>query len=223
MERGVKDPDEVFIVRTAPKIAVHQAVPDPSLKKGKPFLVGYVGVMGDADGLHYLIEAVDHLVRVLNRKDIHFLLMGTGPEHPKLVALRDRLGLQAHVDLPGRVSNEFLFSALRTIDLGVSCDPINPYNDHCTMNKVLEYMAFGKAQVLFDLKEGRFSAGNAAVYVGENSPIKLAEAIAAVLDDSGNRERMAAVGLERFRTELNWEKSVEQLLTAYHRTLHPPN
>ena len=45
-----------------------------------------------------------------------------------------------HVDLPGRVTNEFLFAALQTMDLGVSCDPINPYNDHCTMNKVLEYM-----------------------------------------------------------------------------------
>ena len=149
--------------------------------------------------------------------------MGTGPEHAKLVAMRDRLGLQTFVDLPGRVSNEFLFSALRTIDLGVSCDPINPYNDHCTMNKVLEYMAFGKAQVLFDLKEGRFSAGEAAVYVGENSPIRLAEAVVSVLDDRDSRDRMARLGLERFRTELNWERSVEQLLIAYHRTLSPSN
>jgi glycosyltransferase involved in cell wall biosynthesis len=219
LDRGGKGADEVFIVRTAPKIAVHQATPDPSLRKGKAFLVGYVGVMGDADGLQYLLEAADHLIRVMGRTDIHFLLMGTGPEHAKLVTLRDRLGLQQHVDLPGRVTNEFLFSALRTIDLGVSCDPINPYNDHCTMNKVLEYMAFGKAQVLFDLKEGRFSAGEAAVYVSENSPIRLAEAIAGVLDDGASRDRMAAAGLERFRTELNWEKSVEQLLIAYHRTL----
>lgn len=221
LERGGKESGEVFIVRTAPKIATHQAIPDPSLLKGRQRLVGYVGVMGDADGVRYLIEAADHIVKKLGRQDIQFLLMGTGPEHPKLVARRDALGLEAYVDLPGRVTNEFLFSALQTIDLGVSCDPINPYNDHCTMNKVLEYMAFGKAQVLFDLKEGRFSAGNAAVYVGENSPIKLAEAIVGLLDDSETRARMGQLGLERFRSELNWERSVEQLGLAYHRTLRP--
>ncbi len=119
------------------------------------------------------------------------------------------------MDLPGRVTNEFLFTALRTIDVGVSCDPINSYNDHCTMNKVLEYMAFAKPQVLFDLKEGRASAGEAAVYVKENSADKLGEAIGWLLDDPAARERMGRLGAERIRTQLNWERSVEQLLEAY--------
>lgn len=219
LERGGKDPGEVFIVRTAPNIAVHQAQPDPALRKGRKFLVGYVGVMGDADGVRYAIEAADHLVRKLGRTDVQFLLMGTGPEYPRLVALRDKLGLQDFVDLPGRVSNDFLFAALKTLDLGISCDPINPYNDHCTMNKVLEYMTFGKPQVLFDLKEGRFSAGEAAAYVTENSPVRLAESILALLDDPGRREVMGKLALERFQNELNWGRSVQQLRLAYHRTL----
>ena len=178
-------------------------------------MVGYVGVMGNADGVDYLVNAAAHIVHKLGRRDVQFLLMGTGPEHAGLVALRDKLGLQEFVDLPGRVSNDFLFSALRTIDLGVACDPINPYNDHCTMNKTLEYMAFGKPQVLFGTKEGRASAGDAAVYVDENSVEKLAAAILATLDDEAGRGRMGQLGEERMRTVLNWERSVEQLLTAY--------
>ena len=213
--RGRKPPEQVFVVRTAPKIATQDAPPDPVLKKGRKFLVGYVGVMGNADGVSYLVEAAAHLVKQLGRLDVQFLLMGTGPEHANLVAQRDRLGLQEFIELPGRVSNDFLFSALQTIDVGVSCDPINTYNDHCTMNKVLEYMAFGKPQVLFDLKEGRASAGEAAVYVPENSASKLAEAIAGLLDDPSARERMGRLGAERIRTQLNWERSVEQLLRAY--------
>ncbi len=126
LARGGKRSEEVFVVRTAPKIAVQEALPDPSLRKGRKYLVGYVGVMGDADGVRYLVEAAGHLVHSMGRTDIQFLLMGTGPEHANLVALRDRLGLQGTVDLPGRVSNEFLFSALQTIDIGASCDPINP-------------------------------------------------------------------------------------------------
>jgi glycosyltransferase involved in cell wall biosynthesis len=219
IERGGKENRDVFIVRTAPKIATAQAQENPALKKGRKFLVGYVGVMGDADGVNYLIDAVAHVVHKLGHHDVQFLLMGTGPEHAKLVAQRDALGLQEFVDLPGRVSNDFLFSALKTIDLGVSCDPINSYNDHCTMNKVLEYMAFGKAQVMFDLTEGRESAGNGAVYVNENSPARLGEAVVRLLDDPAARERMGALGLSRMRTQLNWERSVEQLRAAYEAAL----
>ena len=215
LDRGGKLPWEVFEVRTAPKIATTQAKVDPALRRGRRFLVGYVGVMGNADGVDYLVNAAAHIVHKLGRRDVQFLLMGTGPEHAGLVALRDKLGLQEFVDLPGRVSNDFLFSALRTIDLGVACDPINPYNDHCTMNKTLEYMAFGKPQVLFGTKEGRASAGDAAVYVDENSVEKLAAAILATLDDEAGRGRMGQLGEERMRTVLNWERSVEQLLTAY--------
>ncbi|MEC8972699.1 MAG: glycosyltransferase family 4 protein [Verrucomicrobiota bacterium] len=217
--RGGQAPDDVFVVRTAPKIADTSVEPDASLKNGRKHLVGYVGVMGNADGVRYIIEAADHLVREQGRDDIQFLLMGSGPEHDNLVALRDELGLGEFVDLPGRVSNEFLFTGLRTMSLGVSSDPINPYNDHCTMNKVLEYMTFAKPQVMFDLKEGRFSAGDAAHYVGENSALALGRAIADLLDDPASRERMGRLGQARFRSELNWEKSLEQLKAAYARAL----
>ncbi len=219
LDRGGKLPWDVFEVRTAPNIATTLAKEDSGLRKGRKFLVGYVGVMGNADGVDYLLHAAAHATKAMGRSDVQFLLMGTGPEHAGLVALRDKLGLQDFVELPGRVSNEFLFSALRTIDLGVACDPINPYNDHCTMNKTLEYMAFGKPQVLFGTKEGRASAGDAAVYVNENSAEKLAEAIVRTLEDSEGRERMGRLGEQRIRTHLSWERSVEQLLAAYREAL----
>jgi glycosyltransferase involved in cell wall biosynthesis len=213
--RGKKAADKVFVVRTAPKILPGNWPPDPALKKGRAFLVGYVGVMGNADGVHYLVEAAAHLIHKLGRRDIQFLLMGTGPEYDNLVELRNRLKINEFVDLPGRVSNEFLFSALQTIDLGASCDPRNSYNDHCTMNKVLEYMAFSKAQVMFDLKEGRASAGGAAVYVSENSAVKLAEGIGTLLDDRNRRQSMGILGAERLHKDLGWEKSVQALLKGY--------
>jgi len=218
-DRGRKRAERVFVVRTAPKIASLDGAPNPALKQGRRFLAGYVGVMGNADGVHYLIDAAAYLVHTMGRKDVQFLLMGTGPEWASVKAQRDRLGLQAYIDLPGRVTNAFLFSALRTMDVGVSCDPINAYNDHCTMNKVLEYMAFAKPQVMFDLKEGRASAGEAALYVEQNSAARLAESIARLLDDPECRERMGRLGQERIRTQLNWEKSVGQLLKAYDAAL----
>jgi glycosyltransferase involved in cell wall biosynthesis len=163
----------------------------------------------------FLVRAAHHIVHVLGRQDIQFLLMGTGPEYSGLLQLRSELQLIDHMDMPGRVTNEFLFSALQTMDLGVSSDPINPYNHHCTMNKVLEYMTFGKAQVLFDLKEGRASAGQAAHYVSENSPEALAQGIVCLIDNPEMRQEMGLVGRERMATQLHWNQSVRNLLKAY--------
>lgn len=217
--RGKKAEGEVFVVRTAPHALDTSVEPDRALKKDRAFLVGYIGVMGDADGVRYLVEAAHHLVHTRGRRDIQFLLMGTGPEHVDLIRLRDELGLGEYIDMPGRVSNEFLFTALQTMDAGVACDPINHYNDHCTMNKTLEYMAFGKPQVMFGTREGRFSAGEAARYVMENSATALGDAIAELLDDPAARERMGRAGYERLNHELNWEKSTANLLAAYRHAL----
>jgi glycosyltransferase involved in cell wall biosynthesis len=171
--------------------------------------------MGSADGVENLLRAADHLVNRLGRHDIHFLLMGTGPEYERLLALRAALGLGSYVDMPGWVKGEPLFRALQTIDLGVSCDPKNSYNDACTMNKVLEYMAFGKPQVMFDLVESRASADQAGWYVSESSPPKLAEAIQQLLDNPELRRRMGEIGSERFKKLVDWEQSVAELERAY--------
>ncbi len=217
--RGHLDADCAFIVRTAPSNLDTSTPSDDSLRCGKKHLVGYIGVMGDADGVDYLLEAARHIVHASERTDVHFLLMGSGPEYDTLVAHRDLLCLRDHVTMPGRVSDTYLCTALQTIDLGIACDPMNTYSDHCTMNKVLEYMSFAKPIVMFATVEGRYSAGDAASYVLENSATKLGDAILAMLDDPARREKMGHAGHHRFATELNWQKSTEQLCLAYARCL----
>jgi glycosyltransferase involved in cell wall biosynthesis len=217
--RGRKRRAEVFEVRTAPAIAASTVSADPALRKGRRYLVGYVGVMGSVDGVEYLLQAAAHIVHDRARRDVQFLVMGTGPEYERLLALRDGLNLREFVDLPGRVSDEFLFAALQTIDVGAACDPINPFNHHCTMNKVLEYMVFGKPQVMFDLREGRASAGGAALYVAQNSATAFGDAILTLLDDPDLRTRMGQEGAARIRNRLGWDRSVHQLLLAYRAAL----
>lgn len=215
LTRGNKTVESVFMVRTAPRVPGTGVAPDPRLRKGRRYLVGYLGVMGSADGVHHLLEAAKHLVHRRGRKDIQFLLMGDGPEYEKLLAQRDADGLGEFVDMPGWTKGEPLFRALQTIDLGVSSDPKNSYNDACTMNKVLEYMAFGKPQAMFDLVESRASAGDAGYYVKESSAEKLAEAIEFLLDNPEKRRLMGEIGTERFNKLVDWNDSVEQLKAAY--------
>jgi glycosyltransferase involved in cell wall biosynthesis len=53
--------------------------------------------------------------------------------------------------------------------------------------KILEYMAYGMPVVLYQLPEGRKSAGGAAFYAKRNDPRDFAEKIAQLLDSKSLR------------------------------------
>ena len=66
IERGGMPPERVFVVRSGPSLERLKMVPaDESLKCGKRYLVGYVGVMGRQEGIDLLLQAVRHLVHKL--------------------------------------------------------------------------------------------------------------------------------------------------------------
>ncbi len=84
---------------------------------------------------------------------------------------------------------------------------------------VMEYMAYAKPIVAFDLKETRFSAGDAAVYVQPNKEAEFAEAIAQLMGRPELREEMGAYGRRRVEEELQWNKVGRNLLAAYETLL----
>ena len=216
VERGRKRPEEVFVVRSAPPLERFRRLPlNEEHKFGHRYLVGYVGIMAEQDGVDYLVRAAHEVARVRGRDDIGFLLVGGGTSLPKLQALAEELGVAEHVRFAGFRTGDELLEMLSAVDVAVAPDPISPYNDVCTMNKVLEYMALGIPIVQFDLREGRASAGEAAVYVPKNDHKLLADQVLRLLDDPEARSRMGAVGMDRMRTRLSWELQAPRLLEAY--------
>jgi glycosyltransferase involved in cell wall biosynthesis len=83
------------------------------------------------------------------------------------------------------------------------------------MNKVLEYMTFGKTMVSFDLKESRYSAQDGAAYATPNDEIEFGEKIIQLLDDEKLRAAMGARNRERIERELSWEHTSRELVRAY--------
>lgn len=220
LTRGKKSPKEVFVVRSGPDLSRFYLVPpNPQYRKGRKYLVGYVGVMGEPEGIDYLLEAIHHLVYSKKRTDIQFSLIGSGPTFEDLKALARELKITEFVDFTGRVSNEELLERLSSCDVCVNPDRKNPYNDRSTMNKILEYMALGKPVVQFDLLEGRRSAAGASVYANPNDPIDFAEKIADLLDNPEQREAMGAEGQQRMREKLEWRYQAPTLLEAYRLAL----
>jgi glycosyltransferase involved in cell wall biosynthesis len=216
IERGGMDPDRVFVVRSGPSLERMKLVPPvEALKKGRRYLVGYVGVMGKQEGIDYLLRAAAHLVHGLKRRDVHFGLVGGGTSLAEMKALARELGIAEYVTFTGRVSDGALLAMLSTADVCVNPDVANEMNDISTMNKVMEYMALGKPIVQFDLAEGRFSAQRASVYARRNDAADLAAKIAELLDDPAQRAAMGAFGRRRVENELEWRHEAPKLIAAY--------
>jgi glycosyltransferase involved in cell wall biosynthesis len=220
MTRGGKRPEDVTVVRTGPDLRrLRPGEPDPELRRGHEFLVAYIGVMGPQDGVDIVVRAADIVVNQLGRDDIAFTLIGSGDCYDELVALRDELGLAGTVEFTGRAPDELVMRIMSTAQAGLSPDPKNPLNDVSTMNKTMEYMAFGLPVVAFDLRETRVSAGDAAVYVQPNDERQYAEAIVALLDDEPRRALMGKLAKERVEQELAWSHQESTYLGVYKRVL----
>ena len=217
IRRGGMDPKRVFVVRSGPSRHRFATVrtPDPALKRGKPNLVAYLGVMAPQDGVDHLLRAARFLVRDLGRTDVAFTLIGSGDSFEDLRALTRELELEDVVHFTGRISDADVEAILATADVCVSPDPLNPLNDVSTMNKVLEYMACAKPVVCFDLKEHRHSAGDGALYAEPNKDDELARGIARLLDDPALRAAMGDRNRARFLDTMAWEHNAGQLLRAY--------
>jgi glycosyltransferase involved in cell wall biosynthesis len=122
------------------------------------------------------------------------------------------------MDFTGRISDEQLLEILSTADVCVNPDRPCEMNDISTMIKIMEYMALAKPIVQFDLREGKFSAQDAAVYADtQNQVADFAAKILWLLDHPAERKRMGEFGRGRVEKELAWEYSVQNLLAAYER------
>ncbi len=220
IERGGMAPERVHVVRSGPDLSRLKLVPpSDGWKNGRAHMVGYVGVMGEQEGIDLLVDAVEHIVREEQREDIQFVLVGGGPALDDLKELTATKGLGEFISFTGRAPDQELFDVLSTMTLGVNPDRVNAMNDKSTMNKIMEYMSLEKPMVQFDVTEGRYSAQDASLYAKANDPIDLADKIIELVDDPVRCGEMGRYGRERVIQELNWQHQIDPLLTAYKQAL----
>ena len=216
IERGGMQPDRVFIVRSGPNLdRVKELPPDPQWRNGRRFLVGYVGVIGGAEGLDLLLSSIEHIVRARRRNDIQFVVVGTGSEWQAITEMCRKMNLENFVTFTGQIDDATLFTILSTTDVCVNPDRVTLMNDISTMNKIMEYMALGKPIVQFDVTEGRVSAQKASLYANANDPQDFGEKILELIDDPPRRARLGEFGRKRVREALAWRHEQPKLLLAY--------
>jgi glycosyltransferase involved in cell wall biosynthesis len=210
----------VTVVRTGPDLnRLSRTAVERDLRRGRPHLAAYLGVMGPQDGVDLLLEVADHVVHRLGRRDISFTLIGSGDCFDELVEQSRRLDLTDFVTFTGRIPDGEVSAILSTADVGISPDPKNPLNDVSTMNKTMEYMTFALPVIAFDLRETRVSAGDAAVYATPNDVNEFAGLLVDLVDDEPRRFIMGLAGRARIQYALAWEHQAPRYVEVYEKLI----
>jgi len=220
IERGKVKPENVFVVRNGPNLRrVAYRTPSERLRSMNKYILCYIGALNPQDGVDYLLRSLRDLVYKLNRNDFYCVIMGSGDSLEDLRALTKDLNLEEYAEVTGYVSEEDLMRNLSAADICVDPDPSSPLNDVSTWIKIMEYMALGKPIVTYDLKETRWSAQDAALYIKPNDELQFAEGIATLMDRPDLRAQMGEYGRQRIERELKWDVVGQNLIRAYEALL----
>ncbi len=221
LDSGYMSAERVQVVRSGPKLTRMKVGPGNSEhKRGRQFLVGYLGVISEQDSLDLLMEIIRRIV--LQREDVQFAIVGGGPALESVKELASQLDILEYVTFYGWITQaDFLLEILNTCDLCVNPDRFCEFNDSATAVKIMEYMAIKKPIVQFDLREARFSAAGCAYYAAHDDLDDFVNGINMLLDDEPLRESMGETGYRRVRQELAWEHEARKLVRFYKKILFP--
>jgi glycosyltransferase involved in cell wall biosynthesis len=212
--------EDVVVVRTAPARATLCDPADavaPSRKSGEPFTALYLGMLGPQDGVDRLPDVL-HRLRGEHALEVELLVVGDGPARPAMEARARELGVDGHLRVTGLVDHAALPDYVAGADICLDVAPCNRFNDRCTMNKVIHYLAGGRPVVSFPLFETQRTAGDTIRFARPNDLDDFARQVAELLREPEARTHMARHGRALAET-LVWEHSEPDLLAAYQALL----
>jgi D-inositol-3-phosphate glycosyltransferase len=174
-----------------------------------------VGRLVPRKGYDTTIEALAQL------PDTELLIAGGAdatpePEHDRLVAVAEQVGVADRVRLIGQVARADMPALLRSADL-VVCSPwYEPFGI-----VPLEAMACGVPVVasavggMLDTVVDRVTGA----HVPPRDPGALAEVVGALLDSPSRRVELSRAGLERVRSRYSWDRVAADTAAVYQRTV----
>jgi len=214
-QRGGAACQRLYIVRNgADRERIYPVQPNLELKRGRPWLVCWVGAMSAQKGLPLLVEAAAELIKARGRTDVTIAVIGDGEVRNDIIAAADERGLAPWMDFPGRADDELIRQYMSTADVCVRVDPGNPKNNTSTITTVVEYMLMGRAIVQFPRTEAREMCAETTVYARDGDACDLARQVEELLDDTGRRHALGAAAQARAQTQLLWAQQIPSLLTA---------
>lgn len=222
IDRGSVPSEHVTVVRSGPDTdRMRPIVPVPALRRGRKYLLVYLGIMGPQDNVDVLLDVMSQIVERRGRDEVGLTLLGSGDCLDELRARSRELGLEDVVHFTGRVGPDAIAEYLSTAALGLAPDLKTPLNDVSTHNKTMEYMAYGLPSVSFDLQETAITTGDdTAVAVPSGDITAFADAVLDLLDDEPRRIDMGMRARTRCVDLLDWRSQVTGYVDVF-RSLVP--
>lgn len=215
IRRGGRRAGHVTVVRSGPDTRQMRPVYPEHPRARDVVTLAYLGIMGPQDGVDQVLLVMDELVHRRGRTEVAAVLLGFGDCLDDLREQCTGLGLDDRVTFTGRVDRTRIAEHLSAADIGLCPDLKTPLNDLSTMNKTMEYMAYGLPAVSFDLVETRVSGSDSLLYVPSGDIAAFADAVERLVDDLALRVQLGARGRARVATELDWRPQAEAYVAVF--------
>ena len=112
-----------------------------ALKEQQKFLVGYAGGHGVSNGLDAILALAE---MVIDKQQIHFVLVGKGPEKERLIEKAHKLGL-TNITFLSPVPKQSVPALLERMDVLICISPDTPLCRYgMSLNKIFDYMMAAK-------------------------------------------------------------------------------
>ena len=176
-------------------------------KKGKTLV--FAGSFAPYQGIELLLSAFQH-VRT-RRQDVRLLIISDSP-FDQFENMAAQLNIREHIDfIPSEFNTLPMHLAGADIALHprVACDGIP--------QKLLNYMAAGKAIVSFQSSAKTIEHGRTGWIVEDGDLSAFAEAILQLLDDDLHARKLGAQAKDHAQKEYSWEKTAEKVEMVYEK------
>jgi glycosyltransferase involved in cell wall biosynthesis len=179
------------------------------------FNVVYVGDTGLRRGTDTAIEAVAILKEKVSK--IRLILVGKSTEDVYLKELATKLKVNDLISFEGWQDVSLFPSYIATADVCISPLHRNPHHDTTYANKIFQYMALGKAQVVSDCPAQAqvIEEANCGLIHKANDAQDLADKILSLYTDEKLRIQLGANGKQAMDERLHWDESKKGLIELY--------
>lgn len=176
------------------------------------FCVMYLGAHGQANALDVIIKAAK-IIQDQDFQEIKFVLVGDGPEKPRLMALARELGLnnvEFRESVPKAKVSQILSEAYATV---FTLNDLLLYRYGISLNKLYDYLAAGKPLILAgNPVNNPVEESRCGLTVPPRSPDALAEAVIKLYQmPKEEREAMGRRGREYVEKYHDIRKLAERL------------
>jgi glycosyltransferase involved in cell wall biosynthesis len=216
IRKVARDPDKVAVLPNGANpqqfttaSALGDAVRDRYGLSGST-VVGWVGILREWHRVDLLLTAIARL------PSLRLLIIGDGPDQPRLERLASELGVTSRVTFTGRVPHAEMPQHVAALDVAVAADDRTGY---ASPMKLLEYMAAGRAVVAPRLSniEDLIHDGHDGLLFQPGDVNDLATVLQRLATDTSLRARLGARARLEIESSRNWVRIAEEVIERLSR------